>query len=208
MHGEAKHKDGQDGQKPGQVLQQIPDDDGPGSEQMMEGQKVQDLHAGQQEGQREALIPTVDQRRPILLGHEDKGRHMDAHSGHSEQQYEHLNGSQSRLVRGIRQLEEKQAAQPDQQPDLVPIGHQTQSQDWIDGRYAHDAQVDHEVNVRGEVRHELDDGHLVELVAHGEREANPHGRAHNKGHQQEEDLPGSPGQGAVPEFLRVGENDE
>jgi len=50
VHGKAKHKDGQDGQEPGQILQQIPNDDGPGSEEVVEGQKVQDLNAGQQEG--------------------------------------------------------------------------------------------------------------------------------------------------------------
>jgi len=114
VHGKAKHKDGQDGQEPGQILQQIPNDDGPGSEEVVEGQKVQDLNAGQQEGQCEALISAIYQSGPILLGHEQKGRHMDTHAGHSQQQYHHFYRSQSRLIRRIRQLEQQQATQPDQ----------------------------------------------------------------------------------------------
>ena len=53
MHGEAEHEDGEDGEKPGEILHEVADDDGPGTEEMVKRQEVQDLHTGEKEAQGE-----------------------------------------------------------------------------------------------------------------------------------------------------------
>lgn len=86
-----------------------------------------------------------------------------------------------------------------------PVGHEGAPHDGVDGRDAHQHEQQHQVHVRGEVGHELDDGHLVVLVAQRQREHHPHGRAQDEGEEEQHGPPRRPLQGALPEFLRVSE---
>lgn len=105
---------------------------------------------------------------------------MDSNAGHAKKQDHELYGTQSRFVTRIGQLEEQQSAQHDQQTPFVPIRCQGVPHDGIEWSNAHDHQVEHQVDMRRQVRHELDDWHLVVFVAERQCEYHPHWWTHDE----------------------------
>ena len=65
-HGESKHKDGQDDEKPASIHHQVPDDNSPRTEEIVEREKVQEQHTTEEDGHGQQLIPEEERHCPII----------------------------------------------------------------------------------------------------------------------------------------------
>lgn len=110
MHGESKHENCQHGEKASQVLHEVADDDGPGSEEVVEREEVENLHASQQKAQGEPLISAVDQG-PVALDPDyvEEAEEVSRHPADPENQDRELDPAQAALVARIGQFEQQQA---------------------------------------------------------------------------------------------------
>lgn len=90
QHGESEFKQHEHGQELASVDDETANDDGPGSKEVVEGQKVQDLHAAAQERQPTEQVPDVDQHRPVRAGRKEGG-HVDPDGNHVEKNYDNFN---------------------------------------------------------------------------------------------------------------------
>lgn len=61
--------------------------------------------------------------------------------------------------------------------------------------------MQHQVDVRRQIRHELDDRHFSIFVTERQCKDRPNRRANDKRNQQRNELEAGPGETAVPEFL-------
>ena len=68
QHGESKLKQHEHSQELSSVYDETANDDGPGSKEVVKGQKVQDLHRTAQERQPTEQIPDVDHHWPVGAG--------------------------------------------------------------------------------------------------------------------------------------------
>lgn len=199
--GKAHHEDGEDGQEAGQILHEIPDNDCPRAEEVMEAEKVEDLDAGEEDCHPQQLVPEVEES-PVVALVQEKTHAVEEDAHNTEHEDGDLDPAQASLVRRVRDLGDYKASEPGKEHPLEPEGKEIgpNGKDGVDRRDRGEAEEDHQVNVGGEVRHELDDGDFVVSVAQREGKDDPDGRAEEKRKEEEEELVVGPGQGTHPQL--------
>ena len=118
---------------------------------------------------------------------------MHRHPHRTHEDDDDLDPAEAGAVFRVSELRHDEPRQPGEQQPLVPVrsevGRLPQRHRRVDD--GDDKQHD-EVDVRHEVRHELDDRHLVVAMTQRQREGEPDGRQEEEGDEQDEHVPAGP----------------